>query len=65
MLGRLDSGTLTRDDLRDRERKGLVPRHEPVLGGVMAFFVGVVLFVGLCGYLDAGLPWPSRRRRFR
>ena len=29
----------------------------------MAFFVGLVLFIGLCGYLDARLPWPSPRRR--
>jgi hypothetical protein len=31
----------------------------------MAFFVGLVLFVGLCGYLDARLGWPPRRRRSR
>jgi hypothetical protein len=29
----------------------------------VAFFVGLVLFIGLCGYLDARLPWPSLRRR--
>jgi hypothetical protein len=29
----------------------------------MAFFVGLVLFVGVCGYLDARLAWPRRRRR--
>jgi len=35
------------------------------LGGVMAFFVGLVLFVGLCGYLDSLLHWSSARRRQR
>ena len=32
----------------------------------MSFVVGLVLFIGLCGFLDARLPWPSRmqgRRR--
>jgi hypothetical protein len=29
----------------------------------MAFFVGLVLFLGLCGYLDARLRWPPARRR--
>jgi len=28
----------------------------------MAFFVGLVLFVGLCGYLDSLLHGPSTRR---
>jgi len=33
-----------------------------IRGGVVAFFVGLVLFVGLCGYLDTRLPWPRRGR---
>jgi hypothetical protein len=31
----------------------------------MSFLVGIVLFIDLCGYLDATLGWsaPVRRRR--
>jgi hypothetical protein len=29
----------------------------------MQFILGVVLFVGLVGWIDAGLPWPSARRK--
>lgn len=31
----------------------------------MSFLVGLVLFVGVCGFLDARLPWSSRNRRSR
>ena len=31
----------------------------------MSFLVGLVLFVGVCGFLDARLPWTSRNRRSR
>jgi hypothetical protein len=26
----------------------------------MSFVIGLVLFVGLCGFLDTRLPWPPR-----
>jgi hypothetical protein len=29
----------------------------------MAFFVGLVLFIGVCGFLDSRLPWPPRPTR--
>lgn len=29
----------------------------------MAFILGVILFVGLVGWIDAGLPWPSPRHK--
>ncbi len=35
------------------------------LGLKMSFLVGLVLFVGVCGFLDARLPWTSRNRRSR
>ena len=50
---------------RDLLRGGIVPARALALGGVMAFLVGLVLFIGLCGYLDSRLPWPSLRRRQR
>jgi len=28
----------------------------------MAFILGVILFVGVVGFIDAGLPWPHERR---
>ena len=28
----------------------------------MAFFVGLFLFIGVVGWLDARLPWPSPER---
>jgi hypothetical protein len=31
----------------------------------MAFFVGLALFIGLCGFLDSRLPWPPRPRQRR
>jgi hypothetical protein len=31
----------------------------------MAFLIGIVLFVGLCGFLDARLDWSFRPRRSR
>jgi hypothetical protein len=34
-----------------------------VRGLKMSFLVGLVLFVGVCGFLDARLPWTSRNRR--
>ena len=48
-----------------RSGVGSCPARALALGGVMAFFVGLVLFIGLCGYLDARLPWPSLRWRQR
>jgi hypothetical protein len=43
MLGRLDSGTLTRDDLvLTGKWKWHVLWHKPGSGGVMAFFVSLV-----------------------
>lgn|SRR5512133_1182332 len=29
----------------------------------VAFFVGLVLFIGVCGFLDTRLPWPPRPSR--
>jgi hypothetical protein len=29
----------------------------------MIFFLALGLFVGLVGWIDAGLPWPSPRTR--
>ena len=31
----------------------------------MAFLVGLVLFIGVCGFLDARLSWPTRPIRGR
>src|SRR3954453_7277848 len=40
----------------DCRQRGHGPR------GRRGFFVGLALFVGLCGYLDTRLPWPRRGR---
>jgi hypothetical protein len=29
----------------------------------MAFLVGLILFIGLCGFLDSRLQWPARPGR--
>jgi len=34
-----------------------------VFGGDMAFLIGLVLFVVVCGFLDSRLPWIERRQR--
>jgi hypothetical protein len=31
----------------------------------MSFLIGIVLFIGLCGFLDARLDWSPRPRRRR
>jgi len=31
----------------------------------MSFILGLILFVGVVGVLDARLPWPSTRNRGR
>jgi hypothetical protein len=31
----------------------------------MAFLIGLVLFIGLCGFLDSRLQWPERPVRRR
>jgi hypothetical protein len=40
--------------------------NDPSYGGrVVAFFVGLALFIGVCGWLDTRLPWPRRPIRGR
>jgi hypothetical protein len=29
----------------------------------MSFFVGLILFIGVLGYLDTTIPWPRPRTR--
>ena len=44
----------------------LVPVRASMGWGLkMSFLVGLVLFVGVCGFLDARLPWTTRNRRTR
>ena len=37
----------------------------PVVEVIMAFVVGLVLFIGVCGFLDTRLSWPTRPIRRR
>jgi hypothetical protein len=47
-------------------RRGLDDRLITFLLEVsVAFFVGLALFIGLCGFLDTRLPWPPRPTRQR
>lgn len=58
-----DVAVLSPENLHSRFSKVLPVKLEKKRANRMAFILGVILFVLVVGWIDAGLPWPDPRNR--